>query len=62
LAAARTAGRLRALAGFVAGFLEREERGEYWENADCVEVIDRPDTAVDAEAFRAVLKAVWSGA
>jgi len=29
------------------------------DNADCVEVIDRPDTLVETAAFRAVLAAVW---
>lgn len=40
-------------------FWNMKKEGEHWESADCIEVIDRPDTLVDAEAFRAVLAAVW---
>ena len=40
-------------------FWNMKKEGECWEDAGCVEVIDRSDTAVEAEAFRAVLKAVW---
>jgi hypothetical protein len=40
-------------------FWNMKKEGEYWENADCVEVIDRPDTLVETDAFRAVLAAVW---
>lgn len=40
-------------------FWNVKKEGEYWENADCVEVIDRPDTLVESAAFRAVLAAVW---
>jgi hypothetical protein len=36
-----------------------KKEGEYWENADCIEVIDRQDTLVETAAFRAVLAAVW---
>ena len=36
-----------------------KKEGEYWDNADCIEVIDRPDTLIETDAFRAVLKAVW---
>jgi hypothetical protein len=41
-------------------FWNVKKEGEYWENADCIEIIDRPDTLVDADAFRAVLAAVWA--
>ncbi len=40
-------------------FWNMKKEGEYWENADCVEVIDRPDTLVETDAFRAVLAVVW---
>jgi hypothetical protein len=40
-------------------FWNMKKEGEYWDNADCVEVIDRPDTLVETDAFRAVLAAVW---
>ena len=40
-------------------FWNVKKEGEYWESADCVEVIDRPDTLVETAAFRAVLAAVW---
>ena len=40
-------------------FWNMKKEGEYWENADCIEVIDRPDTLVETTAFRAVLAAVW---
>jgi hypothetical protein len=39
-----------------------KKEGEYWADAQCVEIIDRPDTMVEAVAFRAVLKAVWPSA
>ena len=35
------------------------KEGELWDGYDCVEVIDAPDGLVDAEAFKAVLAAVW---
>ena len=41
-------------------FWNVKKEGEYWESADCIEIIDRPDTLVDADAFRAVLAAVWA--
>ena len=41
-------------------FWNVKKEGEYWENAGCIEIIDRPDTLVDADAFRAVLAAVWA--
>jgi hypothetical protein len=41
-------------------FWNVKKEGEYWENADCIEIIDRPDALVDADAFRAVLAAVWA--
>jgi len=40
-------------------FWNIKKDGEYWESADCIEVIDRPDTLVETAAFRAVLAAVW---
>ena len=40
-------------------FWNVKKEGEYWADAGCVEVIDRPDTLVEAAAFRAVLAAVW---
>jgi hypothetical protein len=40
-------------------FWNMKKEGEYWENADCIEVIDRQDTLVETDAFRAVLAAVW---
>jgi hypothetical protein len=43
-------------------FWNIKKDGEYWENADCVEVIDRPDTLVETAAFRAVLAVVWPAA
>ena len=43
-------------------FWNVKKEGECWESAGCVEVIDRPDTLVDAAAFRAVLAAVWPAA
>ena len=41
-------------------FWNIKKEGEYWEDAGCIEIIDRPDTLVDADAFRAVLTAVWA--
>ncbi len=41
-------------------FWNIKKEGEYWDNHDCVEVIDREDTLIPTEAFRAVLTAVWA--
>jgi hypothetical protein len=43
-------------------FWNIRKEGECWESAECVEVIDRPDTLVDTADFRAVLAAVWPAA
>ena len=40
-------------------FWNVKKEGEHWESAGCIEIIERPDTLVEADAFRAVLATVW---
>lgn len=40
-------------------FWGARKEGEFWDNADCIEIIERADTAIEAEAFQAILAAVW---
>ena len=40
-------------------FWNIKKEGEYWDNCACVEIIDREDTLIPGDAFRAVLEAVW---
>lgn len=40
-------------------FWSAKKEGEFWESADCIEIIERTDTLVDVAAFQAILAVVW---